>query len=47
MIGRAEESYRLCVPMCECELETSTVRRPRPELDRGATHTQKKYGLKW
>jgi hypothetical protein len=40
LITRSEESYGLCVCMCVCvrvclivcDLETSTMRRPRPEL---------------
>jgi len=35
LVGRAEESYRLCVSVCE--LETSTVGRPRRELGHWAT----------
>jgi hypothetical protein len=27
---RSEESYRLCVCLTECDLETSTRRQPRP-----------------
>jgi hypothetical protein len=36
LISRSEESYRLCVCVCVClivcDIETSTMRRPRPEL---------------
>jgi len=32
LITRSEESCRLCVCLIECDLETSTRRRPRPEL---------------
>jgi len=28
------QSYRICVCLSGCDLETSTVRRPRPELGR-------------
>ena len=38
LIARSEESYRMCVP--ECDLETSTMRRPRPML--GCWTTEKK-----
>jgi hypothetical protein len=31
-ITRSEESYRLCVCLTVCDLETFTVRRPRTEL---------------
>jgi hypothetical protein len=34
MINRSEESYCVCVCVCVCVcgLETSTMRRPRPEF---------------
>jgi hypothetical protein len=32
LITRTEESYRLCMYLMVCELKTSTMRRPRPEL---------------
>jgi hypothetical protein len=32
LITHPEESYRLCVYLIVCDLETSTMRRPRPEL---------------
>jgi hypothetical protein len=37
LITRPEESYRLCVCLIVCDLETSTVRRSRPELGCCAT----------
>jgi hypothetical protein len=37
MITRSEESYRLCVCLLVCALETSTLRRPRTELGDCAT----------
>jgi hypothetical protein len=40
-ITRSEESYRMCVWLIVCDLETSTVRRPRPEL--GCCATGKEY----
>jgi hypothetical protein len=32
LITRPEQSYRLCVCLTVCDLETSTVRRPSPEV---------------
>jgi hypothetical protein len=32
LITRSEESYRVCVCLIVCDLETSTVRRPRTEF---------------
>jgi len=32
LITRPEESYRLCVSVCDSDLETSTTRQRRPEL---------------
>ena len=32
LITRSEESYRVCVCLIVCDLETSTTRRPGPEL---------------
>jgi hypothetical protein len=36
-ITRSEESYRMCVCLIMCDLETPTVRRPRGELGCRAT----------
>jgi hypothetical protein len=33
LIPRSEESYRVCVCLIVCDLETSKIRRSRPELD--------------
>jgi hypothetical protein len=33
-ITHSEESYWLCVSLTVCDLETSTMRQPRPELGR-------------
>jgi len=33
LISRSDECYRVCVCLKECDLETSTVRRPRVEMD--------------
>jgi hypothetical protein len=41
LITCSEESYRLCVCLIACDLETSTLRRPRPELDCSATGKDK------
>jgi hypothetical protein len=46
LITRTEEPYRLCVCACVCvflivrDLETSTVRQPRPELGCSATEKE-------
>jgi hypothetical protein len=42
LITRSEESYRVCVCVCliVCDVETSTMRRPRSEL--GCCATEKK-----
>jgi hypothetical protein len=37
LITRPEESYRMCVGLIVCDLQTLTVRRPWPELGCGAT----------
>jgi hypothetical protein len=37
LITRPEESYRLCVCLIVCDLETSTKGRPGPELGCSAT----------
>jgi hypothetical protein len=42
LITRSEECYRLCVCLIVCDVETSTVRRPRPEL--GCCATRKEIG---
>jgi len=47
LIIRPEESYCVCVCVCVCvclivcDLETSTVRLPRPELGYGATEEER------
>jgi hypothetical protein len=40
-IPRPEEYYRLCVSLIECDLETSTKRRPSPGLGCCATGKEK------
>jgi hypothetical protein len=41
MITRPEKSCRICMCLCVCDLETSTVRRPRRELGCRATAKEK------
>jgi hypothetical protein len=42
---RSEESYRLCVCLIVCNLETSTMRPPRPELGCCATGKEGKRNI--
>jgi hypothetical protein len=42
LITRSEESYRLCVCLIVCDLETCTVRRPRPDLGLRARGKERK-----
>jgi hypothetical protein len=37
LISRSEESYRVCVCVYVCDLETSTMKRPGPDLACSAT----------
>jgi hypothetical protein len=45
-ITRPEESYRLCVCLIVCDLETSTVRRRQPRPEFGPCATGKKVTQK-
>jgi hypothetical protein len=41
LITRSEESYRVCLIVCD--LETSNVRRPRPDWGSYATQKKKRW----
>jgi hypothetical protein len=45
LISRSDESYYVCVCVCVyqtvCDLETSTMRRPRPEMECCAKENEK------
>jgi hypothetical protein len=45
LITRPEEPYRLSVRLSVCNLETSTLRRPGPELDYCATGNEKSFSV--
>jgi hypothetical protein len=45
LITRSEESYRVCVCVAVCDLETTTMRRSRPELSCCANKKNRDYFL--
>jgi hypothetical protein len=46
LITRPEESYRLCVCLIVCDLETSAVRRPGPDLGCCASGKESCFGTR-